>query len=71
MSLPGEGVPLARDASISLQFDGADADLIARAFQTPGDGPRAWRLNTEAHRISLVDGFDRLLGLPSLRGVVR
>jgi SNF2 family DNA or RNA helicase len=71
MSLPGEGAPPARDASLSLQFDEADADLVARAFRTPGDGPRAWRLNGEAHRISLIDGFDRLLGLPSLRGVVR
>ena len=33
MSLPGEGAPLARDASLSLQFDEADADLVARAFQ--------------------------------------
>src|SRR6267143_955220 len=71
MSRSGEGAPSARDALLALQFDDADADLVARAFQTPGDGSRAWRLNGEAHRISLVDGFDRLLGLPSLRGVVR
>src|SRR5256885_16064198 len=59
------------DASLSLQFDDSDADLLARAFRTAGDGPRAWMLNGEAHRISLIDGFDRLLAWPSLRGVVR
>src|SRR5205814_8312966 len=59
------------DASLSLQFDEADADLLARAFRTPGDGARAWRLTCEAHRLSLVHGFDRLLAWPSLRGVAR
>jgi SNF2 family DNA or RNA helicase len=54
-----------------LQFDATDADLLARAFLSPGDGFRAWRLNGEAHRISLVDGFDRLLAWPALRGVTR
>ncbi|HYV08956.1 MAG TPA: SNF2-related protein, partial [Thermoplasmata archaeon] len=44
---------------------------LALAFGSPGDGPRAWRLNGEAHRLSLVDGFDRLLAWPSLRGVRR
>ena len=71
MSLPlREGAP-SPDASLALQFDEADADLLVRAFRTSGDGSRAWRLNGEAHRISLVDGFDRLLAWPSLRGVVR
>jgi SNF2 family DNA or RNA helicase len=71
MSLPfSDAAPLA-DASLSLQFDDSDADLLARAFRTPGDGPRAWRLNGEAHRLSLVHGFDRLLAWPSLRGVTR
>src|SRR2546423_12965907 len=59
------------DASLSLQFDDSDADLLARAVRTAGAGPRAWMLNGEAHRISLIDGFDRLLAWPSLRGVVR
>src|SRR5437867_2032687 len=71
MSLPSREPAPPADASLSLQFDEADADLLARAFRTPGAGPRAWRLNGEAHRISLVDGFDRLLAWPSLRGVVR
>ena len=57
MSLPEEAPPPG-DASLSLQFDEADANLLARAFRTLGDGPRAWRLNGEAHRISLIDGFD-------------
>jgi len=71
MSLPATEASPPADASLSLQFDAADADLLARAFRTPGDGPRAWRLNGEAHRISLIDGFDRLLAWPSLRGVTR
>src|SRR2546429_674444 len=68
MSLPVSEAARPADASLSLQFDDADADLLARAFRTPGDGPRAWALNGEAHRISLIDGFDRLLAWPSLRG---
>src|SRR5439155_14423964 len=71
MSLPVSEAASPADASLSLQFDDADADLLARAFRTPGDGPRACRLNGEAHRISLVDGFDRLLAWPVLRGVAR
>src|SRR3989442_3243693 len=65
-----EATPSADDA-LSLQFDESDADLLARAFRSPGDGPRAWRLNGEAHRLSLVDGFDRLLAWPVLQGVTR
>src|SRR5207253_9967412 len=71
MSHPASEAARPGDASLSLQFDDADADLLARAFRTAGDGPRAWRLNGEAHRISLIDGFDRLLAWASLRGVVR
>ena len=71
MSLPSSEAAPPGDASLSLQFDDADANLLARAFRTPGDGARAWRLNGEAHRVSLNDGFDRLLAWPSLRGVVR
>jgi len=71
MSLPLREDAPSPDASLALQFDETDADLLARAFRTSGDGPRAWRLNGEAHRISLIDGFDRLLAWPSLRGVVR
>src|SRR5205809_5348259 len=71
MSLPVREPHPSTDASLSLQFDEADADLLARAFRTPGDGPRAWHLNCEAHRLSLVHGFDRLLAWPSLHGVAR
>src|SRR2546423_10667510 len=71
MSLPASEAAPPGDASLPLQFDDADADLLARAFRTAGDGPRAWRLNGEAHRISLIDGLDRLLAWPSRRGVVR
>src|SRR5437879_11098669 len=71
MSLPASEAARPDDASLSLQFDDADADLLARAFRTRSDGPRAWRLNGEAHRISLVDGFDRLLAWPVLHGVTR
>ncbi len=55
MSLPAREPPPSADASLTLRFDDSDRDLLARAFRTPGDGPRAWRLNGEAHRISLVD----------------
>jgi len=71
MSLPAREPPPSADASLPLRFDDSDRDLLARAFGSPGDGPRAWRLNGEAHRISLVDGFDRLLAWPVLRGVAR
>src|SRR2546429_9847372 len=71
MSLPAREPPPSADGSLPLRFDDSDRDLLARAFRSPGDGPRAWRLNGEAHRISLIDGFDRLLAWPSLRGVVR
>src|SRR5204862_7434379 len=71
MSLPVREPHPSTDVSLSLQFDEADADLLARAFRTAGDGPRAWHLNCEAHRLSLVHGFDRLLAWPSLHGVAR
>src|SRR5207245_9448677 len=71
MSLPARDPPPAADASLTLRFDDSDRDLLARAFRTPGEGPSAWRLNREAHRISLVDGFDRLLAWPVLQGVTR
>src|SRR5256712_4276010 len=71
MSLPAREPPPSADASLTLRFDDSDRDLLARAFGTPGEGPRAWRLNGEAHRISLVDGFDRLLAWPVLQGVTR
>src|SRR5256885_12502222 len=71
MSLGSDEATPSADDALSLQFDESDADLLARAFRSPGDGPQAWRLNGEAHRMSLVDGFDRLLAWPSLRGVGR
>src|SRR5213596_4049017 len=71
MSLPAREPPPSADASLTLRFDDSDRDVLAQAFRTPGEGPSAWRLNGEAHRISLVDGFDRLLAWPVLRGVTR
>src|SRR5438309_9985375 len=71
MSLPAREPPPSADAALPLRFDDSDRDLLVRAFGSPGDGPRAWRLNGEAHRISLVDGFDHLLAWPVLRGVAR
>src|SRR3989442_13717649 len=67
MSLPAREPPPSADASLTLRFDDSDRDVLARAFRTPGEGPSAWRLNREAHRISLVDGFDRLLAWRSFR----
>jgi len=58
-------------SSLSLVFDDADQALLASVARGPGDGPRAWYLNAEAHRLSLVQGFDRLVSWPSLRGVSR
>ncbi len=57
--------------SLSLVFEDADRALLASVGRGPGDGAQAWRLNGEAHRLSLVQGFDRLLSWPSLRGVTR
>src|SRR2546427_8059883 len=71
MSLPAREPPPSADASLTLRFDDSDRDVLAQAFRTPGDGPSAWRFNREAHRISLVDGFDRLLAWPVLQGVTR
>src|SRR3989442_7678787 len=71
MSLPAREPHPSADASLTLQFDDSDRDVLARAFRTPGDGSPAWRLNGKAHRISLVDGFDRLLAWPVLQGVTR
>src|SRR5206468_858999 len=71
MSLPAREPPPSADASLTLRFDDSDLDVVAKAFRAPGDGPSAWRLNREAHRISLVDGFDRLLAWPVLQGVTR
>ena len=71
MSSPPREGPHAPGGSLDLAFSESDQDLVAKAFRSPGDGLRAWRLNAEAQRLSLVDGFDRLLSLPSLRGVTR
>ena len=58
-------------AALSLAFDDADRAVLASFGQGPSDGTRAWLLNGEAHRLSLVQGFDRLLSWSSLRGVTR
>lgn len=56
---------------LTLAFDASDRALLASVGRGPGDGAEAWRLNAEAHRLSLVQGFDTLLSWPSLRGVTR
>lgn len=71
MSSPAREGPRTPEGSLDLVFDESDRELLAKAFRTPGDGPRARRLNADAHRLSLVDGFERLVSLPSLRGVTR
>ncbi|OGS48201.1 MAG: hypothetical protein A3K68_06525 [Euryarchaeota archaeon RBG_16_68_13] len=59
------------DSRLRLAFSAADRDLLQAAGLGTSDGSRAWRLNIRAHRLSLVEGFDRLLAWPSLRGVQR
>src|SRR2546426_99848 len=44
MSLPPREPPPSAGASLSLRFDDAGRNLLARAFRTPSDGPLAWRL---------------------------
>src|SRR5574337_435553 len=58
-------------APLALLFDESDRALLASVARGPGDGARAWLLNGQAHRLSLVQGFDRLLSWSSLRGVRR
>jgi SNF2 family DNA or RNA helicase len=67
---PSEAAP-SPASPLSLVFNEADRALLASFGQGPSDGPRAWRLNGEAQRLSLVQGFDRLLSWSSLRGVTR
>ncbi len=58
-------------SELPIQFDEADRAVLAAFGRGPADGAHAWRLNGEAHRLSLVQGFDRLLSWSSLRGVTR
>jgi len=71
MSTPVSDAAPSGSSSLSLVFDDADAAVLASVGHGPSDGARAWRLNGEAHRLSLVQGFDRLLSWSSLRGVTR
>ncbi len=64
-----EEVASSPEATLPLAVSDDHAWLVA--LSTAGAGPRAWRLNLAAHRLSLVHGFDRLLSWPSLRGIVR
>ncbi len=80
-ALAGEGTPIlsasqeagssSTEPALSLTFSPADRDLLAAVGRGPSDGPRAWRLNGLAHRLSLVQGFDHLLSWASVRGVTR
>jgi len=65
-----EAVPSSGTSQV-LRFLDSDREVLALAGRGPEDGPHAWRLNGEAHRLSLVQGFDRLLSWPSLHGVSR
>ena len=67
---PEAGAP-STESALPLTFPEEDRAVLALVGQGPSDGPQAWRLNGLAHRLSLVQGFDRLLGWPSLRGVTR
>ena len=71
MSTLVSGDPTSGSSPLPLVFDEADQTLLACVGRGPSDGARAWRLNGEAHRLSLVQGFDRLLSRPSLRGVTQ
>ncbi len=65
-----EAVPSSGTSQV-LRFLDSDREVLALAGRSSEDGPRAWRLNGEAHRLSLVQGFDRLLSWSSLHGVTR
>jgi SNF2 family DNA or RNA helicase len=54
-----------------LQFDSNDRALLDLVGRSSPDSIAAWRLNGEAHQLSLVRGFDELVSRASLRGVVR
>ncbi len=71
MSTPVSEAPPPGASPLPLLFDDTDRALLASVGRGPGDGARAWRLNGEAHILSLVRGFDRLLSWSSLRGVAR
>ena len=71
MSTPVSEAPPSASSPLALVFDDGDRATLASVGRGPGDGAIAWRLNGEAHRLSLVQGFDRLLSWPSLRGVTR
>lgn len=71
MSTPVSEAAPPESSALPLVFDESDRAVLASVGGGPGDGLRAWRLNGEAHRLSLVQGFDRLLSWSSLRGVTR
>ena len=71
MPTPSSEAPPPAASPLPLIFDDEDAALLASMGQGAADGPRAWFLNGAAHRLSLVQGFDRILSWHSLRGVTR
>src|SRR5207249_4921878 len=68
---PGQGAPSFHGCVPLLAVRRSRCGPAGPRVPHAGDGPRAWHLNCEAHRLSLVHGFDRLLAWPSLRGVAR
>ena len=71
MSASPEAGSSSTEPALPLAFDPEDREVLRLAGTSASDGARAWRLNGRAHRLSLVQGFDRLLSWPSLRGVTR
>lgn len=71
MSSAPEAASSSSSAALELVFDDRDREVLDLVGRTPAEGARAWRLNGEAHRLGLVQGFDRFLSWSSLRGVTR
>ncbi len=71
MSLTAELASSTSESEGDLQFDPNDRLLVGLVGRSPRDSTTAWRLNGEAHQLSLVRGFDELVSWPSLRGVMR
>lgn len=71
MSASSEAASSPTETALPLAFSPEDLEVLALVGRGPSDGARAFRLNGQANRLSLVQGFDRLLSWASLRGVAR
>jgi SNF2 family DNA or RNA helicase len=70
MFAPSQEVNPSADAGL-LGIDPGDRTWLEAATRSEGGSTQSWRIHLLAQRISLVQGFDRLLAQPSLRGVAR